>query len=225
MLILQVAFIQILKAATPAFTLTICAVLGLEKPTATLRASVALIVVGTSVATLVESRSGNSGGGEFSWLGFGYLTFSASLEAVRVVYIQLLLGSLNYSAVEVLVYLAPPTAVVLFAAAAVFERSGLESRGFALIAERPLAYLAAVVMGFVVNITTAKAIQATSSLSFKVFGCLKNSVVIGCGVLLGDKISALQLVGYGISTFGFVLFSRAKLLKDQSQQKGSLKQS
>ena len=97
------AFIQILKVATPAFTLTICMLLGLERPSWPLGASVLMIVLGTGLATLIES-----GGSGFSWLGFAYFTISAFLEAIRVVYIQLLLGALKYNAVEVLVWLGEP---------------------------------------------------------------------------------------------------------------------
>ena len=100
---LQVAFIQILKVATPAFTLTICMLLGLERPSWPLGASVLMIVLGTGLATLIES-----GGAGFSWVGFVYFTISAFLEAIRVVYIQLLLGALKYNAVEVLVWLGEP---------------------------------------------------------------------------------------------------------------------
>ena len=105
---LQVAFIQILKVATPAFTLTICMLLGLERPSWALGASVLMIVLGTGLATVIES-----GGSGFSWLGFAYFTISAFLEAIRVVYIQLLLGALKYNAVEVLVWLGEPPVSLL----------------------------------------------------------------------------------------------------------------
>lgn len=219
-LVVQVSFIQILKAATPAFTLTICALMGLEKPTLPLAASVVMIILGTGLATLIES----SGTG-FSWFGFSCFTFSACLEAVRVVYIQLLLGSLNYSAVEVLVYLGPPTAALLFGASYVWESDGLLDRGFELVLARPAIYLCAVLMGFVVNMSTAKAIQATSSLTFKVFGCVKNSVLVACGMLLGDKVDVLQLLGYLVSMAGFVLYSRAKKCCKQTKSEARRRRS
>lgn len=201
----QVAFIQILKAATPAFTLTICALAGLEKITPTLAVAVAMIMAGTGLATLVESGSST-----FSWLGFTLFLTSAFLEAIRVVYIQLLLGSLRYNAIEVLAYLGPPTAVVLFCSSYIWEYDGLMSRGFARVLARPAAYSCTALMGFLVNVSTAQAIQATSSLTFKVVGCMKNMAVIAVAVLMGDSVHRLQMAGFAVSMAGFLLYSCAK---------------
>ena len=113
----------------------------------------------------------------------------------------------------------PPTAALLFAASFVWEREGLLARGLALVAARPLPYVCAVLVGFLVNMTTALAIQATSSLTFKVCGCVKNTVVVWCGILLGDRVDALQMLGYSLSMAGFGLYSRAKWLQNRSERR------
>jgi hypothetical protein len=85
-----------LQVLTPAVTLALCAMCGLEKLTAPLLLSIFMITLGTGVATAVEV--GLAG---FAWLGFSAFLLSVLLEGLRVVYIQLLLGRLNYNAMEV----------------------------------------------------------------------------------------------------------------------------
>ncbi|KAK9846011.1 hypothetical protein WJX81_008360 [Elliptochloris bilobata] len=207
---LSVAFIQILKVLTPAITLTVCWAAGLERLTQPLVLSVALISAGTGAATLYET----GGGTGFAWAGFACFTFSALLEALRVVYIQLLLGRFKFNTLEVLVYMSPACGALLLACAAVWERDALlPSRGLAVAARNPLGFTAALCMGFFVNLTTAYAIQMTSSLTFKVFGCIKNTLVVGLGVAMGDRVAPAQLAGYAISVSGFALYTRAKMLQ------------
>ena len=81
---------------TPAITLAICATFGLERLTPSLLASIFMITAGTGAATAVEV-----GVAGFAWMGFFSFLLSVLLEAARVVYIQLLLGKLNYNAMEV----------------------------------------------------------------------------------------------------------------------------
>ena len=85
-----------MQVLTPAITLAICALLKLERLTASLLISIVMITAGTGAATAVEV-----GVAGFAWMGFFSFLFSVLLEAVRVVYIQLLLGKLKYNAMEV----------------------------------------------------------------------------------------------------------------------------
>ncbi|EIE19444.1 hypothetical protein COCSUDRAFT_67899 [Coccomyxa subellipsoidea C-169] len=208
---LSVAFIQILKVLTPAVTLAICATFGLERLTGSLLVSILMITLGTGVATAVEV-----GVAGFAWPGFISFLFSTLLEAVRVVYIQLLLGSLNYNSMEVLVYLGFPTGMVLLAASAIWEREGLLANGLALMAHKPLHYLSAIFMGFLVNLSTAFAIKVTGSLTFKVVGCVKNTLLVWAGILMGDVVTTEQLLGYTISVVGFALYTHAKWRQGKS---------
>lgn len=77
-------------------TLTICATFKLERLTGPLLVSILMITLGTGVATAVEV-----GVAGFAWPGFFCFLFSTLMEAVRVVYIQLLLGKMSYSSMEV----------------------------------------------------------------------------------------------------------------------------
>ena len=47
----------------------------------------------------------------------------------------------------------------------------------------------------------------------QVFGCIKNTVVVGLGVAMGDTVAPAQLAGYAVSVFGFALYTRAKMLE------------
>lgn len=85
-----------MQVLTPAVTLAICATFKLERLTGPLLVSILMITLGTGVATAVEV-----GVAGFAWPGFFSFLFSTLMEAVRVVYIQLLLGKLSYSSMEV----------------------------------------------------------------------------------------------------------------------------
>ena len=194
-----------LQVLTPAVTLAICVVLRLEALTLPMAGSVLLISAGTGVATVLESSTAG-----FAWSGFLCFLFSVLLESVRVVCIQLLLGRLKYNAAEVLVYLGSPTAVLLLLASLVCEHEGLMQGGFELMHQGYGTFIAAMLIGAVVNLATALAIHNTSSLTFKVFGCLKNTFVVLYGMAMGDHVSSMQLLGYGVSVAGFVWYTQHK---------------
>ena len=205
------------QVLTPAVTLAVCGVLRMERITLPLLGSVVLITAGTGLATVLESSTAG-----FSWLGFTCFNASVLLEAVRVVCIQSLLGRLRYNEAEVLVYLGSPTAVMLLLASAVWERQGLTKPGggFALLHGSYGVIILAMLLGATVNLATALAIRASSGLTFKVFGCLKNVFVILYGMSRGDHVSAAQLLGYGVSLSGFAWYTKHK--RKQSLQADSI---
>lgn len=208
---LSVAFIQILKAAVPALTLGVATARGLERFTPALAASVALICFGSAVATAAEASSA-----AFSWVGFSLFAGSAVLEAGRVVAMQALLspsraGAAPLSPNEVTAYVGPPTGVLLLLAGAAVEGPGLRRGGLDRVAAAFPAVVAALLMGFAVNATTAVAIRTTSSLTFKVVGCLKNTAVVAAAVIAGgDVVSPIQAAGYCVSVLGFLLYTVTK---------------
>jgi drug/metabolite transporter (DMT)-like permease len=77
---LSVSFIQMLKAFTPIVTMAALAVAGLEKPRRALVGAVALIGVGTAVASYGE--------GHLSFLGLACMLLSEVFEATRLVMTQ-----------------------------------------------------------------------------------------------------------------------------------------
>lgn len=206
-LTLSVAFIQILKTAVPGMVLLMAACVGLEQLTVPLVTSLSLITAGTGVVAVLERHHGH-----FDLVGFMCFMLSALSESLRVLYVQMLHGKLHFNAVEVLVYLSPGTAMLLAIGACVWELDGLTAYdgGFYKVAQSPGQYLLASCAGFAVNVTTYWAIEATSSLTFKVFGCVKNALVVWAGVLMGDKVSHRQFIGYAISVIGFGMYTHIK---------------
>lgn len=82
-------------------------------------------------------------------------------------------------------YVGGPTALVLLAAGAAYEgpamlaaAAGGGGGGLALVAADPWFFLAAFAASALVNITCFVAIQTSSSLTFKVAGCVKNVAVV-----------------------------------------------
>lgn len=216
---LSVAFIQVLKVLLPAITLAVGVAAGIERLTLSLTMSVFLISVGTGYAAVLESQTSH-----FSLVGFVYFLVSAACEASRTVMVQLLLGKMQYNAVEALVYLSPMTAVCLGFGAFLFEWDGLTAHhgGMYKVSCHPSRYLLATSGGFVVNLTTFWAIKATSGLTFKVLGCVKNSFVVCAGVLMGDVISLQQMWSYFFSVVGFVMYTYTKSSANRVAEKKSM---
>jgi len=204
---LSMAFIQILKAFTPAATFLTCWAMGLERLTAGLTGAVAAIVAGTAVATAAEHHSER---GRFHPEGFTFFMVSVLFEALRVVLIQRLMGGQRRKPMhplEGLQYTAVPSAAFMAAGSAVWELEGLRRDGLATMAEHPGLFALASLLGLAVNLATLSAIQHTSSLTLKVVGCAKNALIVYVGALQGDHVSPMQVVGYGMSLAGFGAYS------------------
>ena len=73
-------------------------------------------------------------------------------------------------------------------------------------------------LGVFVNLLTLAVIKSTSSLTFKVIGQVKNTVVILVSVaLFGSAITGTQVVGYSISMVGFAVYQRGKQLQTKDE--------
>lgn len=199
---LSVAFINIMKALTPAITLGISLLLGLERPSVLVAGALALIALGTGIATAQEAATSH-----FSWFGFGCFLLSILFEALRVVLVERLLGRQRFNSIEVLVYIGPLTLFCLLLGSFFFERSELLSKGPQIITRNPLLFLAAGVVSFLVNAFSFLAIQTSSSLTFKVAGCVKNAVVVWIGVVQGDNLTIKEAAGYVLSLVGFLVYT------------------
>lgn len=208
-LYLSVAFIQILKAFTPAVTLLLGVAMRVETFRLPLLASVLLIALGTGAVVVIES-----GAPSFHWVGLLAFMFSSLSEAVRVVGAQKLLGGDSFNTAEVLLYIGGPTGVLLILCSFLFEAPGIYDpvRGLPLVLNQPIPFLGASLVSFLTNLTSYYTIKTTSSLTFKVAGCLKNLVVAWHGTLVhGDHITGGQLAGYLVSVTGFLMYLREKM--------------
>lgn len=203
-LYLSVSLIQMLKCLTPVITMIALYLSKLEHPTQKMVASVVLIALGTAVASC--------GAVDASLLGMLIMLGAEVAEAVRLVMTQYLLVGKKFHPFEGLMYLAPATAFWLGLGSLITEVPRmLQDNAFAVVAKNPLKFLAAAAMGFGVNLLAYIVIQSASSLTLKVIGTVKNAIVVLLGVvLLQENISAMQLVGYGISVAAFYWYQDIK---------------
>lgn len=200
------AFIQILKAFTPACTFALGVALGIEGPAAVQLVSVAAIAVGTSVSTLMER-----GTPSFHWLGFFAFMASVVTEAARVLVVQKLLahgGGMSASQASWLLGL--PTAALLAAASLVWEAPALLAQGHLMLLWRHGGLFACAMAGScALNWLSYLAIRTSGALTLKIVGCVKNVLVMWVGVLQGEHVGLGELGGYVLSLAGFVLYSVA----------------
>ncbi|KAL4428420.1 hypothetical protein ABPG75_002509 [Micractinium tetrahymenae] len=215
-LYLTVAFIQMLKAFTPIITMIALFVARLETPSRRLVGSVSFIALGTALASAGEVN--------LNVMGVVVMMLSECFESIRLVMTQLLLTGLRFHPIEGLMYLAPACTFWLALGSLCLEfRPMLEAGAFGLMAERPLKFLSAAAMGFMVNSLAYIVIQSASSLTLKVLGTVKNALVVCLGiVLLSEKVTLLQGVGYAISVGAFFVYQRIKMQQIQQEQLASL---
>ncbi|GAB4816710.1 hypothetical protein N2152v2_003756 [Parachlorella kessleri] len=153
---------------------------------------------------LLQQLQQESSTDHFSWLSFTCFILSILFEALRVVLVERLLGRQRLNAIEVLVYLGPLTFFFLLWGAVATEWSALQNQGLAILVQHPALFVGASLASFAVNAFSFLAIQASSSLTFKVAGCLKNAAVVWLGVATGDTITAKEAGGYALSLLGFL---------------------
>lgn len=204
-LYLTVAFIQMLKAFTPIITMLALFVARLETPTRPLILSVSFIALGTALASAGEVN--------LSAVGVLIMFLSELFESVRLVMTQLLLTGLKFHPIEGLMYLAPACTFWLFLGSMLLEFRNMVADGaFGLMADRPGKFILAAAMGFMVNSLAYIVIQSASSLTLKVLGTVKNALVVCLGIaLLGEHVTLLQGVGYGLSVAAFFVYQQIKM--------------
>lgn len=143
-----------------------------------------------------------SGTPSFQLLGFLIFAASSASEAARVVGSQLLLGRERFNQAEVLVYVSTPSAVLLLLGSAVLELPKMRERGVV----PPVLLLAfSSTVSCLVNLASYAAIGSTSSLTFKVSGCVKNLAVVWFSTLAyAEHVAIAQVCGRRACVFGGV---------------------
>lgn len=121
----------------------------------------------------------------------------------------------RYNSADVLVYVGIPTAATLIGGSFLFERQhGMLEAFQTMLAVKPWIFVQAGCMSSMVNLTSYLAIATTSSLTFKVSGCLKNLGVVWYGVVThGDVVTMRHMMGYAVSLAGFVIYSYSRQAK------------
>lgn len=201
-LYLSVAFIQMLKAASPVAVLFTSWLWGVADPSMNTFLNILVIVLGVGLASFGEIQ--------FSVIGFLYQLGGIVFEAVRVVMIQVLLsGDENAQKMDPLVslyYYAPVCAFTNFIVAALVEIRSFDWQDVHKVGPWMLMLSASV--AFLLNIASVFLIGKTSGLVMTLTGILKNILLIVAAVFIwGTSITSLQFIGYSIALGGLVVYS------------------
>jgi len=196
-----------LKAGVPSVTMAVLFTVGLERLHEQTVLGVLILTVGTVMAAYGEIQ--------FKWVGVIMMFTSEFCEALRMAVLQYLMGSLRYDLVEGLYVMAPASLMFLTIGIVIFEYGDLAREdGIAKIFASPLKYMLAAFLGFLVNFLTLGVIKSTSSLTFKVVGQTKNTVVILLSVVVfGSEMTSIQVCGYSLSIVGFIIYQRGKMIQ------------
>jgi len=201
---LTVAFIQMLKAFSPAYMICFLFCLGVERPSN----RVIRCVLGLSVCTCVAS----AGEVNFSLIGVLFMTMASCSDALRLVIAQKLLKNQKMGSFEALVYTAPACLLFMAPVALLKEIPAARKAGsFALVSEVPLLFVASAFSGFVVNVASFLLVKRTSSVSLKLITMARNGgLVLASALFFGETITALEAIGYAGLLLFFALYTVAK---------------
>ncbi|ETS80352.1 hypothetical protein PFICI_07881 [Pestalotiopsis fici W106-1] len=198
-LYLNVAFIQMLKAAAPFTTLVISWLWGQENPSRQTVYKILVIVFGVLLASAGEIH--------FSTLGFLYSLGGLVFESLRVVMVKNLISGTGESMDPLvsLYYYAPVCALTNLLVAFTVERhefrwSAVSEVGLGLLFMNAL-------IAFFLNVASVMLIGKTSALVLHLCGVLKNILLVIASVLIwGTTIAPLQAFGYSIALLGMMFY-------------------
>jgi len=169
-----------------------------------------LITVGTVVST-ISSDSAN-------WSTFGFLVafLTESLESVKLVLVQYLLGTengLKFGVMEGLTYFAPTALGWMIILISILElpmffRSG----SLEVVYQNPILFLSCFVLGFLVNVAGFFVIKTTSVVTLKVIVQIRNLALILINVsFCQEVVTKNQWLGYLITVSGFGCYNYATI--------------
>jgi drug/metabolite transporter (DMT)-like permease len=198
-LYLSVPFIQMLKGAAPAVILLVGWIWGIENPSYTTMAKIAVVIIGVVLSSVGEIR--------FAWPGFLYQWASLGFEAGRLILIQTLISSEGHGMDPLvsLYYTAPVCAAVNFLISWLvgwsrFEWTHAVEVGFWML-------LLNATIAFFVNVSSLLLISKTSSVVYSLTGISKNIMLVMISVAIWHTpISPVQLVGYVMALLGLLAY-------------------
>jgi len=205
-LYLTVAFIQMLKAFSPAYMVIFLYCLGVEYPSR----RVISCILGLSAFTAVAS----AGEVNFNVIGVLFMAAASISDALRLVIAQKLLKNLKMQPMETLYFISPICIAWMIPAACLTELpNAMRTHSFSLVREHPLAFLASGISGCCVNLTSFLLVRRTSSMTLKTLTMARNGgLVIASAVLMGEPISGLEAFGYTglLSCFAMYTYVKAQ---------------
>ena len=212
--LVQVSFIQMMRALMPPSVYACSLLWGVERRDAQTVAILALITAGIAVASYGEAV--------FVLVGVVYQLASICTESNRVVLVQILLQGqgVHLNPVTSMYYVSPACTVALLLPWLV-----LEGRPLLLAGGLPAGWatlrgggvlLCSALSAFALNCSVFLLIGRTSAVAMNVTGVLKDWVIIFLSWLLfHGKITRVSMLGYGIALIGVALYNYKKWLQLQ----------
>ncbi|KAH7318424.1 triose-phosphate transporter family-domain-containing protein [Stachybotrys elegans] len=199
-LYLSVAFIQMLKAASPVAVLIVSWIWRVADPSLNKFLNILVIVLGVGLSSAGEI--------DFSMVGFMYQVGGIIFEALRLVMIQVMLSGegLKMDPLVGLYYYAPVCAVMNFIVAIPtelpkFQVEDMAKAGYGML-------LLNAMVAFMLNIASVFLIGKTSGLVMTLTGILKNILLVVISVMIwNSNITGLQCLGYAVALGGLTYYS------------------
>ncbi|KAF4716335.1 hypothetical protein FOZ63_028547, partial [Perkinsus olseni] len=196
---LSVSFTQMLKAETPVYILIVMLIFRVRIPSCGSVIAVILICIGTCVASVGELK--------FSWTGFALQTAADISEATKLVLLQTSMADDKLSPFDSLLHMSMATAFCQACLGLLLEPAALPSVPYQSPFTIALLSLSCL-LGVAVNLLTLAVINCTSGLAMKLLGIFRNNLPVVVSVLLlQEKVSTLQFIGYSISVLGFLTYT------------------
>ncbi len=189
-LYLTVAFIQMLKAFSPAYMVVFLVCLGVEYPSRRVIACIGGLCVFTAIASAGEIN--------FNLVGVMFMAAASCSDALRLVLAQKLLKNQKMQPMETLYFISPICVLWMVPAAIFTELPGaLRANSLALMRVYPLTFCASGLSGCFVNLTSFLLVRRTSSMTLKTLTMARNGgLVIVSALIMGEPISGLEAFGY-----------------------------
>lgn len=206
---LSVSFIQMMKAFSPATTMTGLALLG--KPALPNEvASVLTICVGTTIAAYGEIN--------LTMIGLFCVVMAETSECARLIMTQLLLTDHKFHIVDALMYITPAGAMWLTLGSIVFEWPLMAQEGaVSIICNHYERFLAAGILGFIVNTAGYFVIQTAGAVTLKVLGTARNAgLILFCAAFLGEVITSMEGMGYALALSAFTYYTYLQMTKNST---------
>ncbi|KAL4522613.1 hypothetical protein Ndes2526B_g01039 [Nannochloris sp. 'desiccata'] len=212
-----VGFYQITKIAVAPAVLAIDAVVYKKRTSGRVTASVAVVCLGVSLATITDPQISSNFVGLI--IGFGSVMATALYQTwAGVQQKELGLGSM-----QLLHQYVPLAAALLGFLALILEPMGWFNATEDTIIGYPYslpslsAIFVSAALGLLVNLSTFLVIGATSSLTYNVVGHIKTVIILTGGVIFfGDSMPLKKLGGISVAMFGIIMYSQAKLQESRN---------
>lgn len=204
-LYLDVGFIQMLKAFSPAMIVFTSYMTGVEYASNPVIVSVFVISLG--VATTCSFAP------SLNLIGLLVMFIAEFSESFRLVLTQYFLQQLKFGVLDSAYHIAPASAFWLFLASGLFEVPRMmEHQDYKILFEHPRYFLLSGCMGVGVNFISYFMIQCTSSLTMKILVQVRNICMVILGVLFySEVITTNQGIGYFIALCGFAGYNMSKM--------------